>query len=66
MELAWGTFACKVIRGSFGALIIFWKYDFQNATSSTLFMIFFNQIFIGVPCDSPQKSYFLEFRNINK
>ncbi len=38
VEHVWGTFdlaPSKVIWGSFGALAIFRKYDFQNAASSS-------------------------------
>ncbi len=63
VEYVLGTFdfaAFKIIFGSFVALVIFQKYDFQNTACSTL-VIIFSQFFIGVPCDSPHKRYFLEF-----
>ncbi len=41
----------------------FQKYDFQNATFSTL-LIFTAKLFIAVPCDSPHKNDFLEFSDL--
>ncbi len=69
MDQAWSTFdlaAFKVICVSFGALTTFWKYDFQNATSSKFYTYdsFLTKLLICVPCDIAHKNYnyFLEFR----
>ncbi len=52
----------KVILGYFGELTIFRENDFQNATPAAVrFMLLSNKPFTGVPCDSPDKSNFLEF-----
>ncbi len=49
----WGTFhlvVFKVIWGSFGTLVIFQKYDFQNAASfSYIFFFFFSQTIYVFP-----------------
>ncbi len=48
----WGNFspvAFKIILGLFGALAIFAKTDFQNASLLLHLCLFYNKIFICVP-----------------
>ena len=64
-ELAWSAFDLK----SFKVIWVIWcncnipEIWFSKCWFSYTYDSFSTKLFIGVPCDSPHKSYFLEFRN---
>ncbi len=56
----------KAILGHLGYLRFFPNTIFQDAATSIIMMLFFfsSKCSTGVPCDSANNSYFIEFRNL--